>query len=218
MEAKGTAASIRFSMWTFLVLVCGVAPWLVGIFLGQVPFGGCGNPGAAVGAVVGGLLFLPAVLSPICVIPAIVGYVVAVLRAREGYPERRFPPEALSGYAYLCGAIVFAVTWATLLFFLYRTAAGGGLLVLGVGIAGLLFLVVLFVWSIVVGLRLARIGRAVHFASAVCVRCGFAVRQGWHLGCPICGGDVCLTERELNLGASEPEYVKRPTETTGMMP
>lgn len=77
-DGAGKLESIaRFGIWTLAVLGAGAVPWLVGVYLGPVRTGGCANAFGAIGAIVGGLLLLPAVLSPICVVPAIVGYVVA---------------------------------------------------------------------------------------------------------------------------------------------
>ena len=217
MEPRERTVSVRFAIWTAAVVACGVAPWVAGLYLGPERGGGCANAFGAVRALVGGLMFAPAVVSPICLMPAIVGYAVAILRASKSSPDRAIPREAVNGYVHLCGAIIFAVTWETLLFFLYRKASGDGLLALGVGLTGILFLGVLFVWSIVVGLRMARIGKAVRYASAVCIHCGFAVMRNWHLGCPICGGDVCLTGRTVNLDAGESTPMQQ-YETTELVP
>lgn len=114
--------------------------------------------------------------------------------ARGGHPPRAIPKEAVSGYGYLCSAIMVTVIVEHLLL-QWQTSRGmaGTTFILVVGVAAILWLVVLFIWSVVVGIRLARIGRAVRYANAVCIRCGFAVTHVWHLGCPVCGADACPT-------------------------
>lgn len=167
------SANKRFVVWTTAVVASGAMPWLVGLSLESDRAGGCANAFGAIGKMAGTLLLLPAGLSPMCILPAIVGYVVAVLRARGRRPETLIPPASISAYELLCGAIAFTVTWETLLFFLYRTVSPSAAGIAFVaGIAGLLLMVAFFVWSIMVGLRLTRIGKAIGQADAVCVHCG----------------------------------------------
>ena len=87
-------AYLGLALWTAAVALVGIAPWLVGVYLGPARVGGCWNPGAPIAAVIGGSFFVSAVLSPICVMPACIGYIIGVQRADRGYPARVIPREA----------------------------------------------------------------------------------------------------------------------------
>lgn len=196
------SANRRFVGWTTAVVASGAVPWMVGQYLGFDRGGGCANAFGAIGKMAGTLLLLTAGLSPMCILPALVGYVVAVHRARGGHPETLIPPASMSAYKLLCGAIVITVTWETLLFFLYRTVSPSAAGIAFVaGMAGLLLMVAFFVWSIIVGLRLTRIGKAIGQADAVCVHCGFVVAHDWQYGCPVCGADIYPTSRSISVAA-----------------
>lgn len=187
-----TAAN-RFAVWTVAVVVGAALPWVAAALLGRIPFGGCGNPLAVMYQIHAAGLFVPAVLSPPCVLPACVGYLRAAALAAPWRPDRVIPAEALSGYARLCGATLLAVAFETFSYVILRVAGGDRLLVLGAGVGGIVFVPVLLLWSTVVGTRITRIGRAVGFADSVCVRCGFVVSDPSSFGCPACGGEVCPT-------------------------
>jgi len=186
-----TGSHLRFGLWTAAVLLIGGVPWLMWVSMGPIPYGGCGNPGAFVGAAVSGALFLPAIAAPICMLPAIIGYALAASRVTIGDPQGALPREALTGYVKLCGALIFVEASYSVLYLFHRSIDGiSGLIYLVLGLVGWLALIGLLIASFVVAYRLARISKVIQHARAVCVHCGFAVVQDPRRGCPLCGGDV----------------------------
>lgn len=189
-------AYLGLAVWTALVVTAGLASVLAAVYLGpKVRYGGVATPGSVIGMLFDGLFFLSAISCAPCVVPAFIGYTVGALRAERGHPAREIPRKARSKYACLCGGILCAVVVEMSLFWLWRKIAtiGDGLLIIILAVVGALIPLVLLVCSTVIGLRLARIGKATRHADAVCTHCGFAVNSGTHSPCPICGGEVCPT-------------------------
>ncbi|RME37333.1 MAG: hypothetical protein D6788_09700 [Planctomycetota bacterium] len=192
-------ASSRFALGTVGVLVIGLAPWGIAFFLDSPPAYGCGNPGYGTALLIQSIILIGPLLLPLCLIPAVIGYIVAYGRIRRIHPPRSLPGQALTPYLWLCSAISFSLAAVSFLYVCYITASEGpsarnslvALLILSP-----LSPLVMFVWSVAVGTRLARVGRASARAAFVCPRCGFGSPVGWRGFCPLCTHELCRVAPE----------------------
>jgi len=196
-----TVPHLRFVTWTFIVVSFGTASSLSVAYQWPSAFGRLTNPRAS-GRAVDALFLFYTASTAACVVPAFVGYLLAVFRTGRSYPERVIPRRAVSTYSLLCGAIVFTLILETMLYDPCRLfpGIGDGFLRIVLALSPALFPMILVVWSIVIGLRLGRIGKVARHMSTVCGRCGFAVLQDSRLPCPVCGGEVCTTQMQSGAG------------------